>query len=104
MTYSHLDFINLETMSTRELKAELREARQTYNDTQTYFEELEREAYAECPFESCLPKVSILITNLNNIENYIKKIEGLLDEEIGEVVLPIKTRVKRRKMLGKLSL
>ena len=73
--YTYLDFEQLNSLGMRELKAEILEAKEYYEEVQEYFKLLEEEASTGID----LPEVEILITQLRNIELYISKATSLLD-------------------------
>lgn len=102
--YTREDFLNLDTMTQRELRKEITEAKQHYNEVQEYFNNIEQQEAEEGVLENARISVSLLTQQLGNIESYITKAEGLLDDNIGEVVLSLKTIKRRKKMMAKLSL
>lgn len=102
--YTRQDFLNLENLTQRELKKEIVQAKKEYIDVQEHFRQMEIEQKIEGFFDNALISVQILTQQLGNIEAYITKAEGLINEEIGEVVLNLKAIKKRRKMKAKLSL
>ena len=79
MIYSQQDFLLLERMEDEEIVDQLEKARQAYDDVQAYFTQLEGEASEICSFDTCKPDLSILFSQLKNIEAYIRKAENLMN-------------------------
>lgn len=74
MIYSLQDLKNLESMEDIELKEEIAIAQEKLEELQDYFAELEKEA--EHVYD--LPNLTILFSNIKNIEGYIRRAENLL--------------------------
>lgn len=84
MLYSRMDFLELEKMEVKELQKTKKKAHNEYENVQEYFKYEENNSESG---GSYLVDVGILVSELQNIEAYITKIEGLLDSKLGSVVL-----------------
>lgn len=74
MLYSIEDFKNLETLTDEDLKMEISDAKEKIAEVQDYFKQLEDEAVMI--YEK--PSLSILFSNINNLEAYIRRAKNLL--------------------------
>lgn len=74
MMYSVQDFENLEQLTNEELQDEILMAKDNLSELQQYFKQLEEEATNVWE----LPDMTILFSNINNIEAYIRKAENLM--------------------------
>lgn len=102
MIYTSYDFIMLEDKNDEELRNELEQAKDSYEYVQALFSE-DNEVQ---PFEqgNNIP-LDILFSHLNNIEQYIRKIENLLqgyEKDLSIVRQAIKRRTKRLIRKGEL--
>lgn len=93
MIYSKQDFINLESMEDSEIREEIALAHEKLEELNNYFNELEN----ECKNVFELPNLSILFSNIKNIESYIRQAENLLNTyDTNKMVL---TAYNRRQLL-----
>ena len=74
MIYSMQDLQNLESMEDEEIREEIALAKEKLEELNGYFTELEEES--KNVFD--LPNLSILFSNIKNIEGYIRMAENLL--------------------------
>lgn len=74
MIYSMQDLQNLESMEDEEIREEIALAKEKLEELNGYFTELEEES--KNVFD--LPNLSILFSNIKNIEGYIRRAENLL--------------------------
>lgn len=102
MLYTNFDLIELEKMDNEKLHIELEKAKDNYEYVQSLYEG-ENDTN---PFVDKLP-LQVIFTHLKNIENYIRRIENLINEyEIDRVFIQraIKRRHNRLSKVGALDI